>query len=121
MDPGYNRIKRGKGFSYVFKNKRLTDKSELSRIQQLVIPPAWRNVWICREKAGHIQCTGLDARSRKQYKYHENWQLIRSKTKFYRLLQFGEALPQLRKQLEKDISQNGLSESKVIAAVIILM
>ena len=69
-EPGINRIKKGKSFVFVFNKKKLEDKIELNRIKSLVIPPAWDNVWICKFAEGHIQCTGVDAKKRKQYKYH---------------------------------------------------
>jgi DNA topoisomerase-1 len=88
---------------------------------KLAIPPAWTNVWICEKSSGHIQATGMDARGRKQYRYHALWNRVRSETKFHRLYEFGKALPSLRLQLEKDISIPDLSERKVLAAVILLM
>ncbi|ULT44262.1 hypothetical protein KRR40_13425 [Niabella defluvii] len=62
-----------------------------------MIPPAWQNVWICSQENGHLQCTGVDARGRKQYRYHPLWNALRKETKFYRLLQFGQALKGIRK------------------------
>lgn len=120
-DPGISRQKKGKGFVYFFENRQVTDPEELLRIKRLVIPPAWREVWICRHHNGHIQATGLDVKNRKQYKYHELWNKLRNETKFYRLKDFGEALPQLRLKIEKDISQHELNEDKVIGTVISLM
>src|SRR4051812_40882722 len=72
--PGIRRIARGKGFSYVRPDgKPVKDKSTLTRIKSLVIPPAWTDVWICPDENGHLQATGLDARRRKQYRYHPRW------------------------------------------------
>lgn len=119
--PGIQRKKNRNGFIYLLDNKPISDKEELERIKRLVIPPAWENVWICKLHNGHIQCTGLDALRRKQYKYHPHWNFVRNQTKFYRLLDFGEHLPQLRLQVEKDISNKELTEEKVIATVISVM
>lgn len=118
---GIRRIKRGKKFTYIYNKQIIKDKNILKRIKALAIPPAWKNVWICKSSRGHIQTTGIDVRNRKQYKYHPLWSQLRSQTKFYRLAGFGESLPQLRIQLEKDISQQNLNERKVIATVIRLM
>jgi DNA topoisomerase-1 len=93
----------------------------LARIKQLVIPPAWTDVWICTHANGHLQATGRDERGRKQYRYHPRWSEISSETKFYRLLSFGEALPRIRRQLEKDAARRGLSKDKVVATVIQLL
>lgn len=119
--PGIGRIKKGKGFTYIFNGKRLVDKSQIERINKLVIPPAWTNVWICPKANGHIQATGFDVRGRKQYRYHANWNALRNQTKFHRLLEFGKVLPKLRLKLEADMTLPELSEEKVIATVISLM
>lgn len=110
-----------KGFAYYYKEKQIADPKILDRIKKLAIPPAWRDVWICYQPNGHIQATGIDVRNRKQYRYHTLWNKIRSETKFHRLYEFGKALPNIRKQLENDISLPGLCERKVLAAVILLM
>ena len=65
-DEGIERIKAGKGFKYIYRNKTVKDKSTLQRIRSLVIPPAWRDVWICRIAEGHLQAIGYDVRNRKQ-------------------------------------------------------
>lgn len=119
--PGIQRIRKGKGFLYIYEGKRVSDKEILDRIKKIVIPPAWKNVWICSINNGHIQATGYDAKDRKQYRYHSLWNELRNHTKFSRLLDFGEKLPQLRLQLEKDLSLKDLCEDKVLATVISLM
>lgn len=118
---GIKRIKKGKGFTYLYRKEKLTDTKILERIRKLVISPAWQNVWICYTPNGHIQATGIDALKRKQYRYHHSWNALRSITKFHRLYEFGKALPTLREQLEKDIAQKDLTEEKVLATVIALM
>ncbi len=119
--PGIQRLKEGKSFSYIFKNKPINDADTLKRIQGLVIPPAWENVWICPLENGHIQVTGFDARNRKQYRYHSLWNALRNETKFHRMMEFGIVLPALRLQLEEDISSKELNERKVIATLVSLM
>ena len=119
--PGISRLKKGKGFVYIYDDKPLTDKEELERIRKLAIPPAWTNVWICAKENGHIQATGFDVRGRKQYRYHQLWHLLRNETKFHRLYEFGKLLPSMRLKLEEDLSKKELHEEKVIATVISLM
>jgi len=119
--PGIRRLKKGKGFAYILDNNNLKDKAYLKRIKKLAIPPAWTEVWICALENGHIQATGLDARKRKQYRYHALWTLIRGETKFHRLYEFGKLLPCLRNQLEKDLRDKDLTQEKVLATVISLM
>jgi DNA topoisomerase I len=119
--PGIRRLKKGKGFSYIYNDNAIKDKEILTRIKKLVIPPSWSDVWICASPTGHIQATGLDMLKRKQYRYHAAWNALRSETKFHRLFEFGKVLPQLRRQTKKDIRQKELSEKKIIATVINLM
>ena len=120
-DPGIERVKRGKNFVYIKNGEKVTDKKELSRIKQLVIPPAWEKVWICSLTNGHLQATGIDAKGRKQYLYHRAWSDFRNQTKFYQLLAFGKKLPSIREQLEKDLAKPGLPLEKLLAAVVMIM
>ncbi len=118
---GIKRIKKGKGFQYLYLEKPLKEKEELERIRKLAIPPAWMNVWICPLPNGHIQATGLDARKRKQYRYHSLWHTLRHETKFHRMYEFGKKLPALRLQVEKDLASKDLNQEKVLALVVSLM
>lgn len=120
-EPGIERIRTTDGFDYYFANHKLTSEKQLKRIKSLVIPPAWEKVWICKSANGHIQCTGYDARGRKQYRYHSLWQKSRNESKFSRLMQFGKALKKLRQQINSDINRRKLCEEKVIATVLALM
>src|SRR5258706_8995864 len=120
-DPGIERVKREKTVIYIKNGKRVTDKKDLLRIKQLVIPPAWENVWICSLPNGHLQATGIDTKKRKQYRYHSLWSRFRNQTKFYQLLAFGKKLPAIREQLEKDLAKPGLPLEKVLAAIVMIM
>lgn len=119
--PGILRIKRGKSFAYRYNGSPLKNKEDLDRIKKLVIPPAWEQVWICKDPAGHIQVTGFDVKHRKQYRYHALWNALRNQTKFFHMLEFGKVLPELRRQVEKDLSLPGIPQEKVLATVISLM
>jgi DNA topoisomerase-1 len=118
---GITRTKKGKGFSYRLNGKSVTDAETLKRIRSLVIPPAWKNVWICANPDGHLQATGYDVRGRKQYRYHSKWSASRNETKFDRLNDFGQALEKIRARVKKDLSLPGLPLNKVLATVITLM
>ncbi|MGN6194557.1 MAG: DNA topoisomerase IB [Ginsengibacter sp.] len=120
-EPGIERRKKGDQFEYYFNNELIKDDEELLRIKHLVIPPAWEKVWICKKENGHLQATGYDTKNRKQYRYHPQWNSLRNHTKYYRLHDFGKALPEIRLQLEKDLNDKQLSERKVLAAVVSLM
>jgi DNA topoisomerase-1 len=118
--PGIERRRSGSGFQYRYGGKAVP-KTDLERIHHLVIPPAWQNVWICKLPNGHLQATGIDARGRKQYRYHPRWNALRNSTKFHHLLQFGEALPQIRKQIQQDLSRPQMPREKLLAALLQIM
>lgn len=102
--PGLSRHKRGKAFRYRrHDGEWLRDPDEIARIDKLAIPPAYTQVWICPLVNGHLQATGLDARGRKQYRYHADWRLQRDESKFERLEAFGLALPRIRARVARDL------------------
>jgi DNA topoisomerase I len=118
---GISRVKKGKHFHYYHAGTRILDEETLDRIKKLVIPPAWKQVWICRHANGHLQATGLDSRQRKQYRYHALWNQLRNHTKFFRLMDFGKSIPRIRARIEQDLALPGLPANKVLAAVVSLM
>jgi DNA topoisomerase-1 len=121
-DPGIKRKRAGKGFCYTgIDGRPIRDPKELRRIRALAIPPAWTEVWICSIPHGHLQASGRDAKGRKQHRYHPRWREVRDETKYGRLLAFGEALPLIRKQVERDLALPGLPRPKVLATVIRLL
>jgi DNA topoisomerase I len=120
--PGIRRKRAGTGFSYRRPDGTLVHDAEtLRRIRALAIPPAWTDVWICAIPNGHLQATGRDAKGRKQYRYHPRWRAARDETKYTRLIAFGEALPRIRAQVEKDLKHPGLPREKVLATVVRLL
>ncbi len=120
-EPGVTRRRRGKGFSYHTPDGALVSDAERKRIEALVVPPAWGDVWICPRADGHLQATGRDARGRKQYRYHARWAEVRSRVKFNRLVPFGEALPQLRRRVERDLRRRDLGRDTVLALAVRLL
>jgi DNA topoisomerase-1 len=113
---GFSRLKKGKGFSYIDQhNKKISDPKIIERIKSLVIPPNWKNVWICPYPSGHIQVTGVDIKGRKQYIYHENWTNVRNVDKFSTLLPFGRNLPKLRNKIKREIKRDKFDLQKVCA------
>ncbi|MGV8917879.1 MAG: DNA topoisomerase IB [Pseudomonas sp.] len=119
---GFSRkILRGKFAYFDTHGQRIRDEAEIKRINALVIPPAYRDVWICADPRGHLQATGIDARGRKQYRYHPRWREIRDENKYSRMLQFGLVLPKVRKQLEAQLAAPGMGRDKVMAAVVSLL
>jgi len=120
--PGLTRKRRGTGFSYHDPSGvPVTDEATLDRIQQLVIPPAWRKVWISPHRNGHIQAVGVDAAGRRQYLYHAVWQQERTEEKFDRVLQLSSLLPDWRRQIAADLSGRGLHRDRVLALALHLI
>jgi DNA topoisomerase-1 len=120
--PGIRRRRAGRGFRYVGpRGAPVRDPRTLARIRSLAIPPAYRDVWISPDPAGHIQATGRDARGRKQYRYHPRWREVRDATKFDRMLAFSRALPAIRSRVTRDLARKRLGRRKVIAAVVQLL
>ena len=121
-DPGITRKRAGKGFSYRQPNGEVVrDAATLDRIRALAIPPAYTDVWICRNARGHLQATGRDARRRKQYRYHAQWSATRGDGKFDRIVAFGKALPKLRRAVRRDLALPGWPRAKVLALVVAVM
>ncbi len=113
---GYARRRRGGGFSYHdAAGRTVDDPDELARVRSLVIPPAWRDVWICRDPYGHIQATGVDAAGRRQYLYHEVWRAQRDAEKFDHVLEIAAALPRLRRRVAGDLAGEDLTRARVLA------
>lgn len=120
--PGIQRQRVGRGFCYIdAEGNKICEETEITRIKALIIPPAWTNVWICPHPHGHLQATGRDAKGRKQYRYHPRWRKIRSQTKFNRMIAFGQALPHIREQVQKDLTRRGLPKEKVLAVLVKLL
>ncbi len=120
--PGYRRIRRGRGFSYCDEGgETISDEAVLERIKALVIPPAWKDVWICADDRGHIQAVGTDAAGRRQYLYHDDWRAHRDREKFKRLPEFAATLPKARKALEADLGLQGLVRERVMACAVRLL
>ena len=120
--PGIKRVAEQDCFAYFQPNgDRITDEKTLQRIRKLAIPPAYTDVWICRDLNGHLQASGRDARGRKQYRYHPRWREIRDEAKYGKMLVFGRKLPEIRARVEHDLSKPGLPREKILAALVRLL
>jgi DNA topoisomerase-1 len=120
--PGIRREPADDGFRYIdAKGEPVEDEATLKRIKSLAIPPAWTDVWICPQTNGHLQATGRDARGRKQYRYHPKWRSVRDEVKYERMIRFGKALPQIRKEVDRALSLPGLPREKVLATIVYLL
>jgi DNA topoisomerase-1 len=104
-EPGYRRVRHGDQVHYLdTQGKRIRDEATLARIRKLAVPPAYDQVWICAKANGHLQATGRDARGRKQYRYHPQWQAQRGQDKFESMRAFGAVLPRIRRNVRRDLS-----------------
>lgn len=121
-EPGIGRHRSGRGFAYRWPTGRpVRDRATLDRIERLAVPPAWRDVWICRDHRGHLQATGRDSRGRKVYRYHPRYRGARDTAKFDELLGFGMLLPRIRRRVTRDLGRPGLPREKVLAAAVRLL
>lgn len=120
--PGWTRRRNGRGFVYLDADgARLTDPDEIARIRGLVIPPAWKDVWICPHPNGHLQAVGTDAAGRRQYLYHEYWRRRRDAEKFEQMLDFARALPAMRATCADHLARDGFPRERVLACAVRLL
>ncbi len=120
--PGIHRVKIGRGVAYRdLTGARITDPELIERIERLVIPPAWTDVWIAPHPNGHIQATGLDSAGRRQYLYHPLWREQKDRLKFDRMLAFAEALPAARRSVTRDMRGEHLTRERVLAGAFRLL
>ena len=120
--PGIRRLRRGTGFSYLAPDGTTIERgAERRRLEGLGVPPAYVQVWMCPLPNGHLQATGLDARARKQYRYHADWSAHRSGTKFSQLPAFGRALPAIRARVARDLAAPAGEAAFALAAAVTLI
>ncbi|MFL6761480.1 MAG: DNA topoisomerase IB [Sphingomicrobium sp.] len=121
-EPGITRKRMGRYWAYFdAEGKRVTDRDEIDRLNAIGLPPAYEKAWFCADPDGHLQATGVDARGRKQYRYHADFRAKRESAKYDGLLEFGKSLPRLRGRVERDLKRRGLSREAVLAAVVRLL
>jgi DNA topoisomerase IB len=109
-------VRRGSAFGYVdAAGEEVRDADVLARIEALVIPPAWEDVWISPHANGHIQAMGTDAAKRRQYRYHEEWRRQQELKKFDHVLDIAHDLQALRVVVTDHLTQEGLTEPRVLA------
>lgn len=121
--PGIRRRRQLTEFVYSGPDgQRITEAAVLARIAALVIPPAWRQVWICTDPLGHLQATGVDSAGRKQYRYHARWLELERHRKFERMRRFAQALPYVREQLASNMAAGTqLNRSRVLSCSVRLL
>lgn len=121
-EPGIRRQRTANGFRHLNSHGGvIRDRSTLTRIRSLAVPPAWEDVWICATPRGHIQATGRDARGRKQYRYHPSWREHRDGQKFQHMLEFARALPRLRRRCRSDLRCRRVTREVVLSALVLLL
>lgn len=121
-EPGYTRKRVGRYWAYFDESgERVTDRETIDRLNEIGLPPAYTDAWFCKDSNGHLQATGVDARGRKQYRYHARFRARADKKKFSGLLEFGRSLSKLRARVDEDLRERALSREKVLAAVVRLL
>ncbi len=117
-----SRKKSGKGYRFYDENGTLiSDTKTLKRLKELVIPPMWNDVFICRFSDGHIQAIGRDAKGRKQYIYHSVYEKMRQEEKFRKMLDFSERLPHIRRMAHKNLREKGWVKDKLVSLIILIL
>jgi DNA topoisomerase I len=119
--PGWTRRRSGKGFVYLDEHGNRLDAEQVQRCKDLVIPPAWKDVWITPHPNGHLQAVGTDDAGRRQYLYHPQWRASRDAAKFDRILDFGKALSKARERVLTDIGAEGMSQERACAVAVRLL
>ena len=121
-EPGISRKRMGTYWAYFdAAGARITDREEIDRLNAIALPPAYEQAWFCADANGHLQATGVDARGRKQYRYHADFRQKRDAAKYEGLVEFGKALPKLRRRVEQDLKRRKLTRETVLAAVVRLL
>jgi DNA topoisomerase-1 len=121
QDPGWSRLHHGRGYRYLDVDGSKLGKEEVERIKALVIPPAWRNVWISPYPNAHLQAVGTDEAGRRQYLYHPAWRVKRDEAKFDRVIQMAAELPDVRRRLRADLARGDASRETVLSAAVRLV
>jgi len=120
--PGIFRVKTKNTIQYYGpQGEKITNEKTLTRINNLVIPPAWKDVWICPIPNGHLQATGIDEKGRKQYIYHKEWNALVSQNKFDKVIDFGLSLPKIRQKVSYDLKRESTDKRKIIATIVWLL
>jgi len=124
--PGITRkgIRRGERLAWAYfdpDGRRITDRAEIDRLNRIALPPAYAQAWFCPRGDGHLLATGIDARGRKQYRYHPLFRLTRESAKFDNTGRFGDLLPLVRKRVERDLAARALCRTRAIASVVRLL
>ncbi len=119
--PGWSRRRAGKGFVYLDEHGARLPEEDARRARDLVIPPAWTDVWITPYPHGHLQAVGTDEAGRRQYLYHPDWRARRDAEKFDRMLEFGRALAKARELVVRDLGREGMPLERACAAAVRLL
>ena len=120
--PGITRKRSGRAWAYFdTQGKRITDRAEIDRLNAIGLPPAYEQAWFCPHADGHIQAIGTDARGRRQYRYHADFRAAQEAGKYEGCLDFGKALPKIRRQVDQDMKRRDLDKRRVVAAVVRLL
>ena len=120
-EAGFTRKRMGRYWAYYDGAKRITDRPTIDRLNAIGLPPAYHDAWFCKDPEGHLQATGIDARGRKQYRYHPLFREKQEKSKFDGLREVGTALPKIRRRVDTDLKSKALTKDKVLAAVVRLL
>lgn len=121
QQPGWTRIRHGRGFRYLDEHGARLDPEDVARVKALVIPPAWKDVWISPYPNGHLQAVGTDEAGRRQYLYHDEWRRKRDEAKFDRVIEMATQLPRVRRVIRADLAEATTARETTLAAAVRLI
>lgn len=120
-DPGWTRRRAGRGFVYLDHGGVRLSTEDAERVRGLVIPPAWKDVWICPWPNGHLQAVGTDDAGRRQYLYHPDWRVRRDAAKHAHVLEFARVLSRARERVLTDLGTPGMTRDRACATAVRLL
>ena len=119
---GWRRAGSKQRFRYLDgRGQQIGDPAKIERIESLVIPPAWKDVWISPRAGAKLQATGVDKAGRRQYLYHPDFRARQEQSKFDKLVRFAEALPELRQAMGEHMTHDPYDRERVCAVAVRLI
>ncbi len=120
-DPGWTRVRHGRGHRYLDLDGQPLPAEKVDYVRSLVIPPAWRDVWVCPHPNAHLQAVGTDEAGRRQYLYHPYWRQKRDEAKFDRVIDMAGQLPRVRRTLHRELRDGDLDRVSALATAVRLV
>jgi len=109
-------------YEYFDKRDRKVDSSIVKNcIQGFYISPAYKDVKINLNKKDKVLAIGYDEKDRPQYVYNKKFTEKNNKTKFLKMIEFGESYKKIMNAVKRDIYSEGDTKEKQIAMALMLV